>query len=103
MLNILETIRERHSSRGPFDPSRPVTAETRKIILEAAQWAPTPANMQNFDIVLVDAKEQLEAIGKIPAEMSESFLRENYAQLAFSDQVLQEKKTGQRDSDFPRA
>jgi nitroreductase len=59
--------------------------------------------MQNFEIVLVDSKEQLEAIGKIPAEMSESFLRETYALLSFSDQDLREKKTGMLASEFPSA
>jgi hypothetical protein len=29
--------------------------------------------MQNFEILLVDAKDRLDAIAKIPAEMSEAF------------------------------
>jgi nitroreductase len=99
----METIRDRHSTRGAFDTGRPVTAEALSVVLEAAQWAPTPTNMQNFEIVVVDAKEQLDAIGKIPADMQESFLRENFAQLSFSDASLLEKKTGMRDTDFPRA
>ena len=72
-------LHNRHSTRGPFNPDRPVTTQQVKLILEAARWAPTPDNMQNFAIVVVDDKERLEAIGKIPAEMSETYLRETSA------------------------
>jgi nitroreductase len=57
--------------------------------------------MQNFEILLVDDKEKIEAIGKIPAEMSEYFLRENYAQLSWSEDELRIKKTGMLASNFP--
>jgi nitroreductase len=103
MPRILEVVRDRHSARGSFDPGCPVTKPELKLILEAAQWAPTPSNMQNFEIVIVDDKMQLEALGKIPAEMSEDFLRENYAQLSFSEAELSIKKTGMLASSFPRA
>jgi hypothetical protein len=59
--------------------------------------------MQNFEFVIVDDKMQLEALGKIPAEMSEDFLRENYAQLSFSEAELSIEKTGMLASTFPRA
>ena len=103
MTDILKTIRERHSTREPFDPGRPVKKQDLKLILEAARWAPTPNNMQNFEILLVDAKERLDAIAKIPAEMSEAFLRENYDQLSFSKEELQIKKTGMLAESFPPA
>jgi nitroreductase len=103
MQQILEVIRDRYSERGAFDPSRPVSKSDLKLILEAARWAPTPNNMQNFDIVIVDEKEKLEAIGKVPAYMPEAFLRENYTQLSFSEEELQHKKTGMLASMFPPA
>jgi nitroreductase len=103
MTDILETIRERHSTREPFDPGRPVKKQDLKSILEAAKWAPTAHNMQNFEILLVDSKERLDAIAKIPAEMSEAFLRENYAQLSFSKEELQIRKTGMLAEMFPPA
>jgi nitroreductase len=102
MPAIAELIRDRHSTRGAFDCSRAIARPQLKAILEAAQWAPTPTNMQNFEIVIVDAAEQLEAIGKIPAQMSERFLRENYAQLSFSEAELSIKKTGMMASAFPK-
>ena len=63
-----------------------------KLILEAARWAPTPDNMQNFAIVVVDDKERLEAIAKIPAEMSETYLRETYEHVSLSEAELTHKK-----------
>jgi len=103
MDDVLRIIRSRHSTRGAFDLSRPVPREVQQLILEGAQWAPTPTNMQNFQIVVVDAKEQLEAIGRVPADMSEQFLRETYAQLSFSEQELLEKRTGMLAKSFPDA
>jgi len=87
MADIVKTIRERHSTREPFDPVRPVKKQDLKLILEAARWAPTANNMQNFEILLVDAKDRLDAIAKIPAEMSEAFLRENHEQLSGSARI----------------
>jgi nitroreductase len=88
---------------GAFDLKRPITNEVQEIILEAAQWAPTPTNMQNFEVVVVDAKDQLDAIGQVPADMSEQFLRETYAQLSFSDAELLEKRAGMLVKSFPPA
>jgi nitroreductase len=102
MSGIAEVIRDRHSTRGSFDRSRPIAKPQLKLILEAARWAPTPTNIQNFEIVIVDETEQLEAIGKIPAQMSETFLRENYSQLSFSEAELCIKKTGMLASAFPK-
>jgi len=103
MAEILQTIRERHSTRGPFDPSRSVGKSEIKLILDAARWAPTAHNMQNFEILIVDEKDRLDAIAQISAEMSEAFLRENYEQLSFSKEELQIKKTGLLADMFPPA
>ena len=96
-------LHNRHSTRGPFNPDRPVTTQQVKLILEAARWAPTPDNMQNFAIVVVDDKESLEAIAKIPAEMSETYLRETYEHVSFSEAELTHKKKGTLANIYPRA
>jgi len=96
-------IQSRHSTRGAFDLTRSISRETQQLILEGAQWAPTPTNMQNFEVVVVDSKEQLDAIGRVPADMSEQFLRETYGLLSYSDAELREKKTGMLASSFPSA
>jgi nitroreductase len=54
MNDILDLIHERRSAREPYDPNRPFTKHQLDQILEAASWAPTAHNMQNFEIVVVD-------------------------------------------------
>jgi nitroreductase len=103
MSALLKLILNRHTTRGAFDANRPIAKPDLKMILDAARWAPTPNNMQNFQIMVVDQREPLEAIGKIPAEMSEAFLRENHAQLSFTEDELRIKKKGMLAETFPKA
>lgn len=103
MRNILRLMRERHSARTVFDPGRPIAEIELQQILEAARWAPTPHNMQNFEIVVVDDRVQLEAIARIRSTTSEEFIRENYAQLSFSDEELERRGTGLLAGMFPPA
>jgi nitroreductase len=101
MSELLELIQKRRSLRVPFDPQRPIAEEQLAEILEAARWAPTAHNMQNFDIVVVDDKKVLEGIESIERPISETFVRENYEQLSFSEQELLRKKTGLLATMFP--
>lgn len=103
MNEILKLIEERHSARVPFDPTRPIAETDLRQILEAARWAPTAHNMQNFEIVVVDDPELLDQIGQIPSQISAEFLRENYQQLSFSEEELLQRKTGILGSMFPPA
>lgn len=103
MTRILETIQGRHSTRAAFNPGRAIAKTDLQQILEAARWAPTATNMQNFEVLIVDDPKQLALIGQIPAEMSEAFLRGNYDQLSFSEDELLIKKTGMLARDFPPA
>ena len=50
--------------------------------------------MQNFEIIVVDDKKVLDAIGSIKSTVSETFIRENYQQLSFSEEELLKKKLG---------
>lgn len=101
MDNTLRLIRNRQSYRGAYDPERPVKQEDLAMILEAARWAPTAHNMQNFEIVAVNDKQALQAIGDLPVRLSETFLRENYAQLSFSEEEFRRRRTGVLASMFP--
>jgi nitroreductase len=103
MPDLLKVMQARHSERGSFDSSRPVPRQHLELILESARWAPTPHNMQNFEILVVDDQDRLSAIQKFRSDATEAFLRENYAQLSFSEQELLEKKTGLLASMFPPA
>lgn len=101
MADVLKTIQQRRSMRVPFDPNRPVSKENLRQILEAMRWAPTAHNMQNFEVLVVDDKEVLEKIGNIRSRVSEAFIRENYEQLAFSEEELLQKKVGILGTNFP--
>ena len=101
MQEIMKVMRERQSARAPFDSERPVAKRDLRQILEAARWSPTPHNMQNFDIVIVDDKKLLKKIGDIKSPITEEFLRENYEQLSFSEEELLQKKVGLLGTVFP--
>ncbi|SRR6266487_1726236 len=94
MNEMLKLIEERHSVRVPFDQSRPIAKGDLLQILEAARWAPTAHNMQNFEIVVVDDQKLLDKIGTIQFQPSEAFLRENFQVLSFSEEELRQKKVG---------
>ncbi|MCX6844154.1 MAG: nitroreductase family protein [candidate division WOR-3 bacterium] len=101
MSDTLKIIKERHSVRMPFDPSRPIAKQDLRQILEAGRWAPTAHNMQNFEIVVVDDKMALQELGNIKRTVSETFIRENYQQLSFSEEELLRKKVGLLGTNFP--
>jgi len=101
--NLLQLIKERKSSRGPFDEHRPIDPAIIHDILEAATWAPTAHNMQNFEIVVVDDKSVLEELSELESTVSTTFVQENYRQLSFSEDELKRKKTGILANQFPPA
>ena len=101
MTDVLESIQQRHSARVPFDPNQRVPKEVLRQILEAARWAPTAHNMQNFEILLIDDKKILEKIGNIKSRVSATFIRENYLQLSFSEEELLQKRVGILGTNFP--
>ncbi len=102
MSDLLKLIQERRSSQSTFRiPEHPVTRGDLMKILEGARWAPTPHNMQNFEVLVVDDKEVLERLGQIESRVSETFLKENYEQLSFSEEDLLRKKVGVLGTMFP--
>jgi nitroreductase len=103
MNELLKTIQERQSARVPFNPKRAIPRQELDLILEAARWAPTPHNMQNYEIMVVDDRQLLDKIAAIPHTVSLDFVRENYQQLSFSEQELKQRKTGIMGTMFPPA
>jgi nitroreductase len=99
--DVLKVMEERHSSRETFDPQRHVRRGDLQKILEAARWAPTAHNMQNFEIVVVDDPHLLKEIGRIETHVSEAFLRENYQQLSDSEGELRHRQVGILGTLFP--
>ena len=100
---LLRLIKERKSSRGLFAEDRPIKSDVLQDILEAAAWAPTAHNMQNFEIVVVDDKSVLTGLGELESSVSPVFLKENYSQLSFSEDELKKKKIGILANQFPPA
>lgn len=103
MREVLKVIKERQTTRSPYVTGRTITKQDLRYILEAARWAPTPHNMQNFEIVVVNDKRILETIGSIKFVTSDSFIKENYEKLCFSEEELIRKKTGIMGATFPLA
>jgi len=101
MQDLLKIIRERQSARVIFDPERPIAREDLRQILEAARWAPTAHNMQNFEIIVVDDRRILESLSNIRHDIEEAFILENYQQLSFSEEELRKKKVGILGTMFP--
>ena len=101
MSETLKLVKQRMSFRMPFDPERPVPEEQLADVLEAARWSPTAHNMQNFEIVVVDDRAILGAIENMERPLSETFVRENYQQLSFSEEELLRRGTGMLATMFP--
>ncbi len=101
MTDLAKIMRARHSERVSFDPQRAPSESDLREILEAARWAPTAHNMQNFEVIVVDNRATLAAIGRVRSGISAEFIRENYAQLSFSEEELIAKGTGLLASMFP--
>ena len=96
-------LHRRHSTRAAFDPTRRPSDDVLDTVLEAARWAPTAHNMQNFEIIVVDDPATLADIGRVPSRTSPEFVRENYAELSFSEAELIAKGTGLLARMFPES
>jgi len=101
MKDLLAVIENRQSTRAPFDSQRAIPKEHLRQMLEAARWSPTAHNMQNYEVIVVEDRKLLEALGAIRGSVSESFIRENYQQLSFSEDELKKKKVGILGTMFP--
>ncbi len=101
MTYLGKIIRARHSERVPFDPERVPSESDLRELLEATRWAPTAHNMQNYEVIVVDDQATLAAIGRVRSGISAEFIRENYAQLSFSEEELVAKGTGLLATMFP--
>jgi nitroreductase len=63
-------------------------------ILDAARWAPTAHNIQNFEIVVVDDRQRLSAIRAIRMPPAETFVRQIYHPLSMADAESLRRRTG---------
>lgn len=98
---LMHVIECRHSSRAPYDPGSPVSPHELAQIVEAARWAPTAHNMQNFRLIVVESPHVLAELGAIRAPISPGFIAENYRQLSWSIDELRARGTGLLGTMFP--
>jgi len=101
MGDLMSLIQKRQSTRSPYDSARAVSKEALQQILEAARWSPTAHIMQNYEVVVVDDRKILADLAGIKAPVSDVFIKENYAQLSFSEEELKKKKIGILGTMFP--
>src|SRR5215469_3254237 len=89
MEDLLTLIKTRQSTRGAFDAKRPISKEDLNKILEAGSWAPTPHNMQNYEILVVDDEKLLEAIGDIQFTIPRANIEENNLYMSATEDDLE--------------
>ena len=103
MRDLLDIMWQRHTCRTAFDPQREIREPDVQRILDAARWAPTAHNMQNFEIVAVDDKQCLAAISAIQLPPAETFIREDHHPLSMSEAESLRSKTGLSASMLPES
>src|SRR5450755_1370334 len=103
MRDLLEVMWQRHTCRAAFDPHREIREADLQRILDAARWAPTAHNAQNYEIIVVDDKQYLDAIIAITLPPIETFAGETYRALSVSQAELLRGKTGLLASMFPQS
>lgn len=94
MRDMLDIMWQRHTCRSAFDPNRHITEPDLQRILDAARWAPTAHNTQNFEVVVIDNARYLEAIRAIELPPVETFTRENFHPLSLPEAETLRRRTG---------
>ncbi|MHB8792362.1 MAG: nitroreductase family protein [Thermoleophilia bacterium] len=69
-MDVFDAIRERRSHRA-FE-QKPVEPEKIDRILEAAQWAPSPANNQPWEFIVITNRDVLSRIAAISEDAGKS-------------------------------
>src|SRR5580704_17689624 len=103
MRDLLEVMWQRHSCRAAFDPHREIREADLQRMLDAARWAPSAHNLQNFEIIAVDDQQRLAELCAIQLPPMATFIRENRRQLSLSEAELLQRKTGLSASMFPES
>ncbi len=103
MRKILDIMWQRHTCRSAFDVDRHITEPDLQRILDAARWAPTAHNTQNFEVIAIDNARYLEAIRAIELPPTETFIREDFHHLSLPDAETLRTRTGLSASMLPES
>ena len=66
-MNLLEIITRRRSYRGKFI-DKLITQNDIEQLIEASRWAPSPFNIQPWELIFVTSKEKKESLAKLTAK-----------------------------------
>lgn len=98
-MNLREAIRTRKTSNGHFDP-RPVSLEHQRMLVEAAERAPSHFNSQPWRFILIDdpqVRSQIATIGgRTMTQLIEggSFFTRYRKYFRFSQEEMDERRDG---------
>jgi nitroreductase len=71
---LVDVARERRSVRS-FEPGRRIPRPALELICEAGRWAPSGANSQPWELVVVDEPERLAEVAKVFADQADRINR----------------------------
>jgi len=66
-MDILKIITKRRSYRGKFIDN-PIAQSDIEQLIEAARWAPSPFNIQPWELILITSEEKKEALAELTAK-----------------------------------
>ncbi len=98
-MEFLETVLRRRTIRDHF-ADRPISKEDINTIIESARWAPSPFNIQPWEIIIVTSREGKEALADLvkksmSAQMGDPrFLYDVSQWMSLSDKEWQRRAEG---------
>jgi nitroreductase len=107
-MELVEAIRHRRTTNGPFLPD-PVSPEHQRMLVEFAAMAPSHFNSQPWRFVLVDDKRIIEEVARISGEsmrrlMEEGTFWKRYRPyLRLSAEEMEERRDGIHIDRLPKA
>ena len=79
-MNVFDAMTQRRSHRGAFQ-KRPIAPDALEKLIEAARWAPSPFNVQPWELVLIQEAEGKAAL----ADITERAIVEQFKDPKFLD------------------
>ena len=79
-MNVFDAIRHRRSYRDEFQ-NRPLDTDDLNQLIEAARWAPSPFNVQPWELLIIQEPEGKAAL----AEVTETAIVEQFKDAKFLD------------------
>ncbi|MDE0301246.1 MAG: nitroreductase family protein [Candidatus Poribacteria bacterium] len=79
-MSLIDAITARRSCRGQFQ-DKPIRSEDLDLLLEAARWAPSPFNVQPWELLLIRETEGKGAL----ADLTEKSVAEQFKDTKFLD------------------